>query len=122
MREITTKNKLVANQQRKKQTRKKAKVYVPSPASPSTAGGARLANFFLMVPQVLEAVLVVLKSAATLSFSRSMSGGDLRQSHAALRTRSSFSVKSDFSGEAALGGDEDMLSVGLGWVLVGEGY
>ena len=68
-----------------------------------------------MVPQVLEAVLVVLKSAATLSFSRSMSGGDLRQSQAALRTRSSFSVKSDFSGEAALGGDEDMFC----WYEVG---
>jgi hypothetical protein len=47
----------------------------------------------LMVPQVLEAVLVVLKSAATLGFSMSISGGDLRQCQAALRTRSSLSVK-----------------------------
>jgi len=59
----------------------------------------------------LEAVLVVLKSAATLSFSMSISGGDLRQCQAALRTRSSFSVKKGFSlvcslGEGSLTGED----------------
>jgi hypothetical protein len=80
-----------------------------------------------MVPQVLEAVLRVLKSAATLSFSMSTSGGVLRQNQAALRTRSSFSVKMDFSvvpdccglaGEEALMGEEDIF---FGECLCGSG-
>ena len=70
-----------------------------------------------MTPQVLEAVLVVLKSAATLSFSRSTSGGALRQCQAAFRTRSSFSVKmglSALAGEDSLVGKVDMVvSVGV---------
>jgi hypothetical protein len=84
-----------------------------------------------MVPQVLEAVLRVLKSAATLSFSMSTSGGVLRQNQAALRTPSSFSVKMDFSpaaaavaccglaGEEALMGEEDMFA-GVFAGLAGE--
>jgi hypothetical protein len=66
-----------------------------------------------MTPQVLEAVFVVLKPAASLSFSISISGGDLRQHQAALRTRSSFSVKralSALAGEDSLVGEVDMLA------------
>jgi len=80
---------------------------------PSPSAGAKVASFFLITPQVLEAVLVVLKSAATRSLSMSISGGDFRQCQAALRTRSSFSVKSDFSvlcGEESLVGEVDMVN------------
>lgn len=72
-----------------------------------------------MTPQVLAAVLVVLNSAATRSFSMSISGGDLRQCQAALRTRSSLSVKralSALTGEVSLVGEMDMVTVlELGW-------
>jgi len=59
-------------------------------------------SFFLMVPQVLLAVLVVLKPPALASFSTSTSGGpDLRHVQATFNTRSSFSVKTGFSGDLA---------------------
>jgi hypothetical protein len=62
---------------------------------------------------------VVLNSAATLSFSMSISGGDLRQCQAALRTFSSFSVKRDLSaldGEDSLVGEEDIVAGAGGWL------
>lgn len=116
--------------------RKRKNIPPPSPSARTGTGGARLASFFLMVPQVLEAVLVVLKSAATLSFSMSISGGDLRQCQAALRTFSSFSVKKGFSavaaacccccfaGDADLMGEEDMVLFLVvlvwGWLVEAE--
>jgi len=65
-------------------------------------------SFFLMVPQVLLAVLVVLKPPALASFSTSTSGGpDLRHVQATFNTLSSFSVKTGFSGDLAA---EDLTS------------
>lgn len=76
-----------------------------------------------MTPQVLLAVLTVLNSAAIFSFSMSISGGDLRQVQAALRTFSSFSVKTDLSvlvGDGSLVGEEDMVGDGWNWSWVGS--
>lgn len=75
-----------------------------------------------MTAQVLLAVLTVLNSAATLSFSMSISGGALRQFQAALRTFSSLSVKTGLSalvGDDSLVGEVDMVvDVGFCWVLI----
>ena len=78
-----------------------------------------------MTPQVFCAVLVVLKPAASFSFSMSISGGVLRQDQAALRTRSSFSVKralSVLAGEDSLVGEADMVVGVFGALDVGSGW
>lgn len=89
--------------------------------SPPSPPADTAASFFLITPQVLLAVLGVLKPAATRSFSRSISGGDFRQDQACWRTRSSFSVKVGLVVGVVGGvlGGEDILVVVV-VIVVGE--